>query len=168
MQRSQIFVQNGVFCLPHLHSTPPPLGGSPSEYRHSVWHGKNYRVVWLPDGEKISKICLFISTQLTNVTDTRTHGQTDTACRHRPRLCIASRGKNHHGARHSKPRLSQDVQWGSGHFPWTYSPDTGGQFPRDNFPSPLHSRFRHYHPSIYNIKRSTANVYKIDRGRVSE
>jgi len=27
MQRSQIFVQNLVFCLPHLHSTPP-LGGS--------------------------------------------------------------------------------------------------------------------------------------------
>jgi len=26
MQRSQIFVHNRVFCLPHLHSTPP-LGG---------------------------------------------------------------------------------------------------------------------------------------------
>ena len=34
-----IFVQNRVFCLPHLHSTPP-LGGFPSEYRHPVWHGK--------------------------------------------------------------------------------------------------------------------------------
>ena len=34
-----IFVQNRVFCLPHLHSTPP-LGGFPSEYRHTVWHGK--------------------------------------------------------------------------------------------------------------------------------
>jgi len=43
MQRSQIFVQNRVFCLPHLHSTPP-LGGFPSEYRHHVWHGKT-RVV---------------------------------------------------------------------------------------------------------------------------
>jgi len=35
-----IFVQNRVFCLPHLHSTPP-LGGFPSEYRDPVWHEKN-------------------------------------------------------------------------------------------------------------------------------
>jgi len=26
-------------------------------------------MVWLPDGEKISKICLFVMTQSTNVTD---------------------------------------------------------------------------------------------------
>ena len=39
-------------------------------------------------------IYLFVLTQLTNVTDTRTHTQTDTAWRHRPRLCKASRGKN--------------------------------------------------------------------------
>jgi len=48
---------------------------------------------WLPDGEKISKISLFVLAQLTNVTDT----QTDTGWRHIPRLCIrayASRGKN--------------------------------------------------------------------------
>jgi len=41
---------------------------------------------------------LFVLTQLTNVTDTQTDTwtdrQTDTAWRHRPRLCIASRGKN--------------------------------------------------------------------------
>ena len=36
-----IFVQNRVFCLPHLHSTPP-LEGFPSKYRHPVWHGKKY------------------------------------------------------------------------------------------------------------------------------
>ena len=78
------------FCLLHLHSTPP-LWGFPSEYRHPVWHGKT-RMAWLPDGEKISKISLFVLTKLTNVTDTQTHGQTDTASRHRPRLCIASRG----------------------------------------------------------------------------
>jgi len=30
-----IFVQNLVFCLPHLHSTPL-LGGFPSKYRHLV------------------------------------------------------------------------------------------------------------------------------------
>ena len=29
-------------------------------------------MAWLPDGEKISKISLFVLAQLTNVTDTRT------------------------------------------------------------------------------------------------
>jgi len=53
MQRSQIFVQNRVFCLSHLHSTPP-LERFRSEYRHPVWYGKT-RMVWLPDGEKISR-----------------------------------------------------------------------------------------------------------------
>jgi len=61
--------------------TPPafgaPLGGFSSEYRHPVWHGKT-RMAWLPDGEKISKISLFVLTQLTNVTD----GQTDTQTPH--------------------------------------------------------------------------------------
>ena len=49
-----------------------------------------FNMLWLRDGEKILMICLFVLTQLTNVTDTRTD-------RHRtcwPRLCIASRGKN--------------------------------------------------------------------------
>ena len=52
-------------------------------------------MAWLPGGEKISKISLFVLTQLTNVADTQTDRRTD---RHRmtawPRLCIASRGKN--------------------------------------------------------------------------
>ena len=47
-------------------------------------------MAWLPDGEKISKISLFVLAQLTNVTDR----QTDTRWRHIPRLCIASLGKN--------------------------------------------------------------------------
>jgi len=34
-------------------------------------------MAWLPDGEKISKISLFVLTQLTNVTDTQTDGRTD-------------------------------------------------------------------------------------------
>jgi len=46
--------------------------------------------MWLPDGKKCLKLYLLISTEYTNVTDR----QTDTARRHRPRLCIASRGKN--------------------------------------------------------------------------
>jgi len=33
-------------------------------------------MAWLPDGEKNSKISLFVLTQLTNVTDTQTDGQT--------------------------------------------------------------------------------------------
>jgi len=53
------------------------------------WHGKT-RMAWLPDGEKILMICLFVLTQLTNVTDR----QIDTAWRQRPRLMLASRGKN--------------------------------------------------------------------------
>jgi len=32
-------------------------------------------MLWLPDGEKISKIFLFVLTQLTNVTDRETHTQ---------------------------------------------------------------------------------------------
>jgi len=52
---------------------------------------KKTRMVWLPDGEKIwlGPMCLFVSRESTNVTDRRT----DTAWRHRPRLCIVSRGK---------------------------------------------------------------------------
>ena len=34
-------------------------------------------MTWLPDDEKISKISLFVLTQLTNVTDTQTDRQTD-------------------------------------------------------------------------------------------
>jgi len=33
-------------------------------------------MAWLPDGEKILKIRLFVLTELTNVTDRRTDGQT--------------------------------------------------------------------------------------------
>jgi len=53
-------------------------------------------VAWLPQGEKISKISLFVSAQLTNVTDRRTDRQTDG---HRmpaiAALCVASHGKNY-------------------------------------------------------------------------
>jgi len=54
-------------------------------------------MAWLPRGEKVSKICSFVLTELTNVTDRRTpHAGII------PRLCIASRGKNA-GFTFSKP-----------------------------------------------------------------
>jgi len=51
-----------------LHSTPR-YGG----FRQTVWCGKT-RMAWLPEGEKISKIYLFVLAQLTNVTDGQTDG----------------------------------------------------------------------------------------------
>jgi len=47
------------------------------------------RMVSLPDGEKISKICLFVLTWSMNVTDRQTDGRTDTAWQQ----CIASQVK---------------------------------------------------------------------------
>jgi len=64
-----------------------PVMRFPSEYCHDFWYEK---MVWLPDGEKF----LFLSTEYTNVSDRWTDRQTDTARRHRPRLRVASRGKN--------------------------------------------------------------------------
>jgi len=61
-----------------LHSTPP-LRGFPSEHRHPVWRAKT-RMAWL-DGEKISKIALFVLAQLTNVTEGQTDGHRVTAYR---------------------------------------------------------------------------------------
>ena len=47
----------------------------------------------IPGGEKKLKICLFVLTECTNVTDTRTDSRTDTAWRHRPRLHSIARQK---------------------------------------------------------------------------
>jgi len=49
--------------------------------------------MWLPDGEKNFEDML-IHFDTVHERDGRTDRQTDTARRHRPRLCIASRGKN--------------------------------------------------------------------------
>ena len=62
------------FLPPHLHSMPPlgvPVGISSSRL---VW---KTRMVWLPNAEKILKISVFVLTECTNVTDTRTDRHTD-------------------------------------------------------------------------------------------
>ena len=48
-----------------------PVRGVPVGIAHTVWYGKT-RMAWLPYGEKISNISLFVLAQLTNVTDRRT------------------------------------------------------------------------------------------------
>ena len=73
-QWSQILVENREFCLPHLNAMPPS-GGFLLEYCHDIWYGKT-RMVWLRDGGKYLKICLFVSTECTNVTDGWTDRQT--------------------------------------------------------------------------------------------
>jgi len=85
-QLSQIQAQNRDFCLTHLHSTPP-LGGSRRNI--AIPFGAE-KLEWLcyPVVKKNWRYVFIVFTQFTNVTDT----QTDTAWRHRPRLCIASRG----------------------------------------------------------------------------
>jgi len=59
-------------------------------------------LVWLPDGEKILMVCLFVLTEFTNVTDTRrerdahTHTHTQTQTPHNdiwPRLHSIARQK---------------------------------------------------------------------------
>ena len=76
-----------------------------SAYPTCIWHPRRNiaipfgtektRMVWLPDGEKISKIFLFVLTQLTNVTDTCRHTHTESPHDGIARAkCIGSRGKN--------------------------------------------------------------------------
>jgi len=73
----QLLVQNRELCLPHVHLTPP-LGWCcrNTRYCHNVWYRKT-RMVWLPDSEKVLKICLFFLTEFTNVTDRQRDRHTD-------------------------------------------------------------------------------------------
>ena len=88
---SQILVENRDFCLPHLHLTPLLGGSSPVGILPLALVWKNYNGVasrrW-KKFENVFTVGLVVSKEYTNVTDR----QTDTARRHRPRLCIASRG----------------------------------------------------------------------------
>jgi len=64
-------------------------------------------MVGLPNSEKILKICLFILTECTNVTDE----QTDTAWRQRLHLMLASHGKNENDEmKISKQQLNSNRQ----------------------------------------------------------
>ena len=103
---SQILAQNRDFYLPHLHSTPS-LGEFLSEYCHAVWYGK---LEWLcyPMVKIFLKICLFILTECTNVTDTHTATPHDDI----GRACIASRGKTvANNANSFQNCLSQQLHW---------------------------------------------------------
>jgi len=93
--RSQLLVQNRDFCLPHLHSQPPLGGGGGSRQSIAIPFGvANLEWLGYTMVKKMLKICLFVLTQFTNVTDRQTNTHTHTAWRQRPRLMLASRGKN--------------------------------------------------------------------------
>ena len=77
MRLSHILGQNPNFCLPTCIRRPHWF---PSEYCCDVWYGK-IRMVWLPEGEKNLKVCLFVLTECmhTNMTDTQADRRVDTA-----------------------------------------------------------------------------------------
>jgi len=87
--RARYLWKNQSFYHTPLHSTPP-LGGFPSEYRHPLWDGKT-RMVSLP---MVKKFRRYVYSFWRDPRTWRTDRHTDTAWQQRPRLCIASRGKN--------------------------------------------------------------------------
>jgi len=61
-----------LFCLTHLHSTPP-LVGFPSEYHHRVWYGKT-RMVYIATWRWINFEDVFIRFDMIHERDRRTDG----------------------------------------------------------------------------------------------
>jgi len=74
LSESGILIENRDFFIPHAFNAP--VTGFHSEYYLKVWYGKN-RMMGLPKEENSLRICLLVSTQYTNVTDTQTYKQTD-------------------------------------------------------------------------------------------
>ena len=64
-----------------------PIGGSPSQYYYNIWCAKT-RMVQLPEGENMFRMCITVYTQYRCVTNGQTDGQTDILPRH------SKRGKN--------------------------------------------------------------------------
>ena len=85
-----------IAILPTPFALDIPIRGSLSEYCNNVWYRKT-DMVRLPDGEKVLKIWLLVSTESTNMT-----WQESTSMTHRQLMlhdavgcaCIASHGKN--------------------------------------------------------------------------
>jgi len=94
--QNQIFVENQYFSLLHRHSMLP-LGGFQSKYCQDVWNGKT-RMVCLPDGEKMLKICLFWQ----NLRMWQTDGHTCTLHDIIRRACTASHGKKSEQHNHTR------------------------------------------------------------------
>jgi len=82
LQRWQHAVKPDIGPESRFLPTPPAFDtlvrGSPSHIAITFGAQKNYRMVWLPDGKKIVKTCLFVLTQSTNVTHTHTYTHTHT------------------------------------------------------------------------------------------
>jgi len=77
MRLSHIIIGSESQLLPtHVHSTPPLGGGFPSEYCCDIWYGK-ISMVWLPEGERNLKICLFFLTECMYEGDRYTGRETD-------------------------------------------------------------------------------------------
>ena len=93
LRHSEIFVKKLVI-LSYPLAFDAPVRAFSSEYRHPLWDGKT-RMASLPDGEKISKISLFVLTWSTNVTDR----QTDRHCMTAKTALASHRAvKMHHSA----------------------------------------------------------------------
>ena len=87
---SQIFLENRDFCLLHVHSTPP-LGGL---RRTIAMTNGMEKLEWCDYSMVRNFEDMFICFDRVHERAVQTDRQTDTARRHKSRLCIASRGKN--------------------------------------------------------------------------